>query len=262
MPRLLLRPHFLPNLTRTLTTAMAAAHVHPPPPPAAPLTLCDPAGHSTTTTGAQYAHIAFPLPTKRYVGMLHCQRDPLASELVTRVVRCEKAKAAESAPSAAAGGKSKSKGKGGKAPAPQEEAMTPAVQEEWEVELEDTVLFPEGGGQPSDTGRIVPLPATDEQSSGTAVEPVTVRQVIRRNLDAVHFVSQPLEVGQQVRLEVDMVRRHDLMDQHTGQHVSSGALCHCFLRLTPPVPRSCSRPSSSTNTNSTPSPGRSKSFPN
>ncbi|GAA5977153.1 hypothetical protein JCM10908_004876 [Rhodotorula pacifica] len=177
------------------------------------------AGHGTTS---QYAHVTFPLPDKRYVGMLHCQRDPLASTLVTRVLRCDKVKVATSGADKAAG-KAKAKKGGAATPATQEAAQTPA--EEWEVELADTVLFPEGGGQPSDTGRIVPL-VQSQDPAAPAGEAAVVRQVIRRNLDAVHFVSKPIEVGTNVRLDVDMDRRRDLMDQHTGQHLLSAILEH------------------------------------
>lgn len=160
-------------------------------------------------TPSHYAHVTFPLPDKRYVGMLHCQRDPLAATLVTRVVRCDKVNRSSGADTKSAKAKAK------KGSAIEQDV---SVDEEWQVELADTVLFPEGGGQPSDTGRIVPLLPDGQGPSGEEAAAV-VRQVIRRNLDAVHFVSKPFEVGTQVRLEVDMDRRRDLMDQHTGQHV-------------------------------------------
>lgn len=64
---------------------------------------------------------------------------------------------------------------------------------EWEVELNDTVLFPEGGGQPSDQGTIEVI---DSPSGKTGS--VNVREVLRRNLDAVHFVDEPLIVGSKV----------------------------------------------------------------
>ncbi|GAA6048506.1 hypothetical protein JCM3770_006527 [Rhodotorula araucariae] len=167
---------------------------------------------------ADYARLDFPLPAKRYVGMLACQRDPLASSLETEVVRCDKV--APAPPAAAFKG---GKGKKGAVPAPATEVQQPQ-QDEWEIELLDTVLFPEGGGQPSDTGRLVPLVGgqTGEQA------PVVVRQVVRRNLDAVHFVSAPLKVGTKVRAEVDMQRRMDHQDQHTGQHLLSAVFEHVY----------------------------------
>ncbi|GAA6003584.1 putative alanine--tRNA ligase [Rhodotorula paludigena] len=171
---------------------------------------------SSLATPPSYASLAFPLPEKRYVGMLRCQIDPLAQTLVTTVARCDKI-----APAAKSGGGKKAKGALSEVDAP------PA--EEWEVELFDTVLFPEGGGQPSDTGRLVPL-VDGESQDDAAGEPAIVRQVIRRNLDAVHFVSRPFEVGAKVRVEVDWQRRRDHQDQHTGQHLLSAVLEHeCHL---------------------------------
>lgn len=171
-------------------------------------------------TPSHYAHVTFPLPDKRYVGMLHCQRDPLAATLVTRVVRCDKVDKSKNS-----SGASKAKAKKGSAAPPSEQDVS--VDDEWQIELADTVLFPEGGGQPSDTGRIVPLLPDGQQEDSSAPAAAVVRQVIRRNLDAVHFVSKPFEVGAQVRLEVDMDRRRDLMDQHTGQHVRALFLFSC-----------------------------------
>jgi alanyl-tRNA synthetase len=71
------------------------------------------------------------------------------------------------------------------------------------VVLADTVLYPEGGGQPADRGRI----------GGVVVEDVrAVDRQIR------HFLAGPAPTGR-VRVEVDWVRRFDRMQQHTGQHL-------------------------------------------
>ncbi|GAA5886821.1 hypothetical protein JCM6882_005900 [Rhodosporidiobolus microsporus] len=163
---------------------------------------------SSSTSSDEYLDLRFPLPeTPRYVGMLACQRDPLLALLDTAVVRCDKVAPVAAAP---AGGK---KGK---------KAVAEPVKDEWEVELHDTVLFPEGGGQPSDIGVLVPLSSAGEAQG----EAVNVRQVIRRNLDAVHFVDRPVEVGTRVRAVVDMERRTDLSQQHSGQHLLSAVLEH------------------------------------
>jgi len=79
------------------------------------------------------------------------------------------------------------------------------------VELEDTILFPEGGGQPSDTGSIL-LPNLKQ---------VEVKQVLRKELTAVHVVPEAVEPGSLVTLNVDWDRRIDIMQQHTGQHLIS-----------------------------------------
>lgn len=72
------------------------------------------------------------------------------------------------------------------------------------IKLQDTILFPEGGGQPDDHGLIGDVP---------------VLRVTRQGPDAIHFVASPLEVGQEVHLKVDWERRFDHMQQHSGQHL-------------------------------------------
>uniref|UniRef100_A0A671TZE1 Alanyl-tRNA synthetase domain containing 1 n=1 Tax=Sparus aurata TaxID=8175 RepID=A0A671TZE1_SPAAU len=72
------------------------------------------------------------------------------------------------------------------------------------VKLQDTILFPEGGGQPDDHGLI---------------GDVSVVRVTRQGPEAVHFVSSALEEGQQVQVKLDWERRFDHMQQHSGQHL-------------------------------------------
>lgn len=74
------------------------------------------------------------------------------------------------------------------------------------VICEDTILFPEGGGQPCDYGTINNLP---------------VRSVIRKGNDAVHFVESEtgFETGTVVKQCIDWNRRLDHMQQHSGQHL-------------------------------------------
>lgn len=74
----------------------------------------------------------------------------------------------------------------------------------YEVVLEDTILFPEGGGQPDDRGTINDIP---------------VLKINRRGADAIHFITTEITAGTDVNLEVDWPRRFDHMQQHTGQHL-------------------------------------------
>jgi alanyl-tRNA synthetase len=84
---------------------------------------------------------------------------------------------------------------------------------EWEgqpsVVLDRTAFYPTGGGQPHDTGQL----------GGVAV-----LDVVERETDGVvvHVLAGPL-AGEQVEGEVDWLRRFDLMQQHTGQHILSAA---------------------------------------
>ena len=75
------------------------------------------------------------------------------------------------------------------------------------VELDRTAFFPEGGGQPWDTGTL----------SGVAV-----REVHIQDEKILHLCAQALEPGSTVEGEIDWHRRFDLMQQHSGEHIVSG----------------------------------------
>lgn len=51
-----------------------------------------------------------------------------------------------------------------------------------------------------------------------------VLQVLRRNLDAIHYCDSPLDVGEHVIVDIDFNGRLDKQAQHTGQHLLSGML--------------------------------------
>jgi Ser-tRNA(Ala) deacylase AlaX len=74
----------------------------------------------------------------------------------------------------------------------------------WAV-LEDTILYPEGGGQPSDRGTL----------NGVAVLDVQTRDGVIR-----HALAAPVPAGP-AELRLDWDRRFDHMQQHTGQHLLS-----------------------------------------
>ncbi|EHH58167.1 hypothetical protein EGM_07957 [Macaca fascicularis] len=81
------------------------------------------------------------------------------------------------------------------------------------VVLEDTLLFPEGGGQPDDRGTI---------------NDISVLRVTRRGEQADHFTQTPLDPGSQVLVRVDWERRFDHMQQHSGQHLITAVADHLF----------------------------------
>jgi alanyl-tRNA synthetase len=72
----------------------------------------------------------------------------------------------------------------------------------WAV-LSDTVLYPEGGGQPGDRGWL---------------GEVAVTNTVKRYGDTVHLVEAPVALGP-VQVRLDWQRRFDHMQQHTAQHL-------------------------------------------
>ena len=85
----------------------------------------------------------------------------------------------------------------------------------WAVTLDQTAFYPEGGGQPYDTGTL-----------GGA----QVREVREKDGVIVHLCDAPLAAGAAVEGAIDWARRFDHMQQHSGEHICSGLICarfHC-----------------------------------
>ncbi len=83
------------------------------------------------------------------------------------------------------------------------------VETGWEITLDATAFYPEGGGQPYDTGTL-----------GT----VRVLSVRERGEEVIHLCDGALAVGSEVTGRIDYGRRLDLMQQHTGEHILSGLI--------------------------------------
>ena len=75
------------------------------------------------------------------------------------------------------------------------------------VTLSDTLFYPEGGGQPGDTGTLSGVRVTDTRLSEDEI---------------VHVCEAELPVGQTVHGELDWERRFRHMQCHTGEHIFSG----------------------------------------
>lgn len=69
--------------------------------------------------------------------------------------------------------------------------------------LEDTIFYPEGGGQPADRGTL---------------NGVTVLDVVKAEGEVRHLLAEPIAEGP-VEARLDWGRRYDHMQQHTGQHL-------------------------------------------
>ena len=73
--------------------------------------------------------------------------------------------------------------------------------------LDRTVIFPEGGGQPADRGTI-----------GDAI----ILDAVEENGEVVHLVDRAIAPGSRVKVGLDVPRRLDHSEQHTGEHILSG----------------------------------------
>jgi alanyl-tRNA synthetase len=78
----------------------------------------------------------------------------------------------------------------------------------WKIVLDQTCFYPEGGGQPADKGTI---------------EGKKVLNVKKEEDNIYHFLKEKIEQTK-VHCKVDHNWRYDYMQQHTGQHIISGAL--------------------------------------
>ena len=79
----------------------------------------------------------------------------------------------------------------------------------WDVVLDQTAFYPEGGGQPGDRGVLGGVTVTDTHEAQGQI---------------VHFCDAPLEVGTVVEGEIDWPWRFRLMQQHSGEHILSGLI--------------------------------------
>ena len=81
------------------------------------------------------------------------------------------------------------------------------------VVLDRTAFFPEGGGQPCDTGRLGGARVLAVHTDGETIT---------------HTTDAPLTAGETVDGCLDWPARLDAMQQHTGEHILSGALHRLF----------------------------------
>ena len=83
------------------------------------------------------------------------------------------------------------------------------VKNGWEVTLDATAFYPEGGGQPCDTGTL-----------GDAA----VLSVREQGEEILHLCDKPLAVGSCQQGKICWDRRLDHMQQHSGEHMVSGVI--------------------------------------
>ena len=82
--------------------------------------------------------------------------------------------------------------------------------EGWQVVLDRTAFYPEGGGQPADHGILGDAKVSDVREKEGVI---------------LHTCDRELPVGETVTGKIDWVRRFDHMQQHSGEHMVSGIIC-------------------------------------
>lgn len=77
----------------------------------------------------------------------------------------------------------------------------------YEVVLEETCFFPEGGGQGADMGTLGNAHVLDAHEKDGVIT---------------HYTDAPLSVGEVVTGQVDALRRLAMSQQHSGEHILTG----------------------------------------
>ncbi|MEF9839465.1 MAG: alanine--tRNA ligase-related protein [Lachnospiraceae bacterium] len=79
----------------------------------------------------------------------------------------------------------------------------------YDVVLDRTAFFPEGGGQSADTGLLNQVEVVDAKEKEDIVY---------------HQTKSPLKIGEIVQGKIDVAKRFSRMQQHTGEHIVSGII--------------------------------------
>lgn len=158
------------------------------------------------------------------VGELACQKAPFLRELIATVISCDVATQERS---------KKEKAKNG----------LPM----YDVVLSDSLLFPEGGGQPCDYGvlEILTTAAPEEGTASTVAsqdQHVDIQDVQRRGNECILKSPTALPVGAVVRQMVDWPRRLDHMQHHTAQHLLTAVVERSDTMLLPTISWSLTHP--------------------
>ncbi len=87
------------------------------------------------------------------------------------------------------------------------------AKEHWNIVLDRTAFYPEGGGQPGDNG---------------VLNCVNVLDTHEKNGEILHVTDAPLPVGARVVGGIDWPLRRSRMQEHTGEHIFTGVLHRFF----------------------------------
>ena len=79
------------------------------------------------------------------------------------------------------------------------------------VVLDQTGFYPEGGGQPSDTGKLI-----------VNGDEVKVIKVMKRGKQVFHYLNEDIAIGEKVHGVIDWDLRFKYMRLHSGEHLLTG----------------------------------------
>ena len=83
----------------------------------------------------------------------------------------------------------------------------------FEIELDRTAFYPEGGGQSGDEGSLT--------AAGSGVN-VRISDTQEKDGRILHIAGQPIEAGTAVKGRIDFEKRFRRMQNHSGEHIVSG----------------------------------------
>lgn len=84
-----------------------------------------------------------------------------------------------------------------------------SAQDRWHITLDATAFYPEGGGQPGDTGYLGNVRVIDTHS---------------RRDEVIHITDGPIQPGEKIEGKIDWEPRFSRMQHHTGEHIVSGLI--------------------------------------
>ena len=79
------------------------------------------------------------------------------------------------------------------------------------IVLDQTAFYPEGGGQPSDTGKLI---VDDEE--------IKVIKAMKRGDQVFHYLEKDIAFGTEVHGVIDWSQRFEYMRLHSGEHLLTG----------------------------------------
>lgn len=101
----------------------------------------------------------------------------------------------------------------------------------YEVVLNRTAFYPEGGGQPGDRGWLYVTAGNEEAFDMQEINSEQIWEITdthEKNDEILHYTDRPIKPGTHVYGKIDWDFRFDLMQNHSGEHIVSGLIHEMF----------------------------------